>query len=97
MNGFNSGGRKTIACAAPTRRYFLNIKIRKIPPRLGQVAGGTHVGSVHSLGPEKNSTISGFIIRLITLVGHTHKQIRRKRRSDGGLYRQSLSYDQQSR
>src|SRR6516164_418306 len=64
-------------CVAPTRRYFPNIKIREIPLRLGQVAGGGHVGSVHSLDPEKNSTISEFIIHPITVVGHTHKRTQR--------------------
>src|SRR6516165_6216196 len=77
-------------CVAPTRRYFPNIKIREIPLRLGQVAGGSHVGSVHSLGPEKNSTISEFIIHPIALVGHAHK--RTQRFSNGGFYRQSWLY-----
>jgi hypothetical protein len=76
-NGCVGCSRKTIACAAPTRRYFPNTKIREIPLRLGQVAGGSHVCSVHSLGPEKNSTISEFIIHPITLVGHTHKPTQR--------------------
>ena len=83
---------RTIAWAPPTQGYFLNIKIRKIPLRLGQVAGGSQVGSVHSLGPEKNSTISEFIIRLITLVGHTHKQTHENGSPDCGLYRQSRCY-----
>ena len=57
------------------RRSYISSRALSAAAFAGQVAGGSHVGSVHSLGPEKNSTISEFIIHPITLVGHAHHAV----------------------